>query len=52
MEGRPKPRTLQGASPELLDALLSLWIGLARLYAVKCSDGDHWVSLDRIAAEI
>ena len=38
--GIGKPRTLQGASSELLRALLSLWIALARLYAAECTDWD------------
>jgi len=45
--GIGKPRTLQGASPELLDALLSLWIVLARLCAAGCAD---WDAPDGLAA--
>ena len=52
LHGIGKPRTLQGATPELLDALLSLGIGLAQPYAVKCSDGDQWDALDGVAAAI
>ena len=38
--GIGKPRTLQGASPELLGTLLSFWIELARRYAAGSGDWD------------
>jgi transposase len=50
LHGIGKPRTLQGKSPELLNALLSLWIALARLYKaefVQCAD---WDAADGVAA--
>ncbi len=50
LHGIGKPRTLQGASPELLRALLSLWIALARLYAAELTERTSWDAPDELAA--
>jgi transposase len=50
LHGIGKPRTLQGASSALLNALLSLWVALARLYAAEFVEGADWDVADRLAA--
>lgn len=50
--GIGKPRTLQWASPELLNALLSLWIALVRLYAAELVERADWDAPDGLAAQI
>jgi len=50
LHGIGKPRTLQGASPELLRAFLSLWIALARLYAAEFVEDAGWGAPDELAA--
>jgi len=50
LHGIGKPRTLQGASPALLNALLSLWIALARLYVAEFVERADWDAVDGLAA--
>jgi transposase len=50
LHGIGKPRTLQGASPALLNALLSLWIALARHYAAEFVERADWDAADGLAA--
>jgi transposase len=50
LHGIGKPRTLQGASPELLRALLSVWIALARLYAAEFVPNIDWDTPDGVVA--
>jgi len=50
LHGIGKPRTLQGASPEFLRALLSLWIALAWLYAAESAERTGWDAPDEFAA--
>ena len=50
LHGIGKPRTLQGASPEHLRALLSLWIALERLYAAEFVERADWDTADGLAA--
>ncbi len=50
LHGIGKPRTLQGVSPELLRALLSLWIALARLCAADLVEDAGWGAPDELAA--
>jgi transposase len=50
LHGIGKPRTLQGASPELLNALLGLWIALERLYAAEFVESADWDAGEGVAA--
>jgi transposase len=50
LHGIGKPRTLQGASPELLNSLLNLLIALARLCAAEFIQHADWDAPDGIAA--
>jgi transposase len=47
LHGIGKPRTLQGASVELANALLRLWTALTRLYAANCA---AWEDPEGLAA--
>jgi transposase len=47
LHGIGKPRTLQGASVELANALLGLWTALTRLYAANCA---AWEDPEGLAA--
>jgi transposase len=49
LQGIGKPRTLQGASPALLNALLTLWIALARRYAAEFVERADWGAADGVA---
>ena len=48
--GIGKPRTLQGKSPELLNALLGLWIALERFYEAEFFERADWDAEDALAA--
>jgi len=48
--GIGKPRTLQGASPELLRAILGLWIALVWFYAAEFVPNVDWDAPDGVAA--
>ena len=50
IHGIGKPRTLQGASQALLNALLGLWIALQRLYAAEFAERADWDAADALAA--
>lgn len=50
LHGIGKPRTLQGASPELLNGLLGLWIELARFYDAESVERADWDATDGVAA--
>jgi len=50
LHGIGKPRTLQGASQALLNALLGLWIALGRLYAAEFVERADWDATGRLAA--
>jgi transposase len=50
LHGIGKPRTLQGAAPELLNALLSLWVELARLCADEFVERVDWDAAEGLAA--
>ena len=45
-----KPRTLQGASGALSNALLGLWIALQRIYAAESVERADWDAADGLAA--
>jgi transposase len=48
--GIGKPRTLQGAPAQLLNALLCRWSALVRLYAAEFVEDAGWGTQDKIAA--
>ena len=50
LHGIGKPRTLQGASQALLNALMGLWIALQRIYAAESAERADWATADRLAA--
>ena len=50
LHGIGKPRTLQGASQALLNALLGLWIALQRLYPAQFVERADWDAGEVVAA--